>query len=70
MPDKGDHMPQKNVLNKPYLKLAWNERLAEEKSCWSRGFCRVAGLDEARRVAGWSVVAAIFVITPDFKLED
>ncbi|MGE5581117.1 MAG: ribonuclease HII [Bacillota bacterium] len=58
------------ISPKSYLKLSWNERLYVEKKCWSRGFQRVAGLDEAGRgpLAG-PVVAAVFVITPDFKME-
>lgn len=48
-------------------KLSWEERLQFEQACWDRGFQRVAGLDEAGRgpLAG-PVVAAIFVISPDF----
>lgn len=60
---------KKEVLQK--LKgLSWEERLVEEKACWELGFQRVAGLDEAGRgpLAG-PVVAAVFVITPQFKLE-
>jgi ribonuclease HII len=54
-----------------YHRLPWEERLTEERACWNRGFTRVAGLDEAGRgpLAG-PVVAAIFVITPDFVLEE
>lgn len=50
--------------------LSWDERMVEERNCWERGFVRVAGLDEAGRgpLAG-PVVAAIFVIEPDFYLE-
>lgn len=55
---------------KDYLKLAWDERLVEEKNCWNQGYRRVAGLDEAGRgpLAG-PVVASVFIITPEFKLE-
>ncbi|NLY74766.1 MAG: ribonuclease HII [Firmicutes bacterium] len=51
--------------------LAWDERLIFEKSCWDRGYQRVAGLDEAGRgpLAG-PVVAAVFVITPEFKITE
>jgi ribonuclease HII len=57
-------------LKKQLSKLSWEERLVEEKKCWDLGFKRIAGLDEAGRgpLAG-PVVAAVFVITPDFKLE-
>jgi ribonuclease HII len=54
-----------------YYKLPWETRLKEERACWQRGFTRVAGLDEAGRgpLAG-PVVAAAFVITPDFDLQE
>ncbi|MGD8400033.1 MAG: ribonuclease HII [Bacillota bacterium] len=54
-----------------YYKLPWEARLKEERACWRRGFTRVAGLDEAGRgpLAG-PVVAAVFVITPDFDLQE
>ncbi len=41
-----------------------------ERRCWEQGCRRVAGLDEAGRgpLAG-PVVAAVFVIQPDFRLE-
>jgi ribonuclease HII len=60
---------KKEVLQK-LKELSWDERLLEEKSCWQAGFQHVAGLDEAGRgpLAG-PVVAAVFVITPEFKLE-
>lgn len=53
-----------------YHKLPWQTRMQEEQSCWNLGFKRVAGLDEAGRgpLAG-PVVAAVFVITPEFYLE-
>lgn len=49
------------------IKLSWQERMELEQACWERGYQRVAGLDEAGRgpLAG-PVVAAIFVITPEF----
>lgn len=49
------------------LKLSWEERIEFEQTCWNKGYKRVAGLDEAGRgpLAG-PVVAAIFVITPEF----
>ncbi|HEX3043680.1 MAG TPA: ribonuclease HII [Bacillota bacterium] len=67
-----EHYHQK-LENKPKKKVpkpSWDERLALEKDCWSRGYQRVAGLDEAGRgpLAG-PVVAAVFLITPEFKLE-
>lgn len=57
-------------IKRQLSKLSWEERLIEEKKCWELGFKRVAGLDEAGRgpLAG-PVVAAAFIITPDFKLE-
>lgn len=60
----------KTVKKKVLPKLNWEERLVEEKECWRLGYKRVAGLDEAGRgpLAG-PVVAAIFVITPDFRLD-
>ncbi|MGE5605308.1 MAG: ribonuclease HII [Bacteroidota bacterium] len=49
-------------------KLSWEERIELEQTCWRNGRQRVAGLDEAGRgpLAG-PVVAAIFVITPEFN---
>lgn len=49
------------------LKLSWEERIEFEQTCWNNGYQRVAGLDEAGRgpLAG-PVVAAVFVITPEF----
>lgn len=54
------------LLKKP--KLSWEERIELEQTCWKNGRQRVAGLDEAGRgpLAG-PVVAAIFVITPEFR---
>lgn len=51
-------------------KLPWEERLKAERECWENGFIRVAGLDEAGRgpLAG-PVVAAAFVIRPEFQIE-
>jgi ribonuclease HII len=51
-------------------KLSWDERMVQEKRCWEKGCRRVAGLDEAGRgpLAG-PVVAAIFIITPDFQCQ-
>jgi ribonuclease HII len=62
-------MPPKVKAN--YLKLPWSKRLREEQACWDRGYTRVAGLDEAGRgpLAG-PVVAAVFVITPEFTLPE
>lgn len=53
------------------LKLSWEERIELERTCWEKGYHRVAGLDEAGRgpLAG-PVVAAIFVITPDFNIPE
>ncbi len=53
------------------LKLSWNERIAFEQACWEKGYKRVAGLDEAGRgpLAG-PVVAAVFIITPEFKIAE
>jgi ribonuclease HII len=61
----------KQKTRQPFLKLAWEERLKEERKLWESGFQRVAGLDEAGRgpLAG-PVVAAVFVITPGFFRED
>jgi ribonuclease HII len=64
-----EHYPQK-LENKPKKNLpkpSWDERLTFERDCWSRGYSRVAGLDEAGRgpLAG-PVVAAVFVIAPAF----
>ena len=49
-------------------KLSWEERTELEQNCWKNGYQRVAGLDEAGRgpLAG-PVVAATFVITPEFN---
>jgi ribonuclease HII len=60
----------KNIAAKSYLHLPWEERLLEEKCCWNNGYQRVAGFDEAGRgpLAG-PVVAATFVIKPEFQLE-
>jgi ribonuclease HII len=51
-------------------KLTWDERMARERQCWEQGYRRVAGLDEAGRgpLAG-PVVAAVFIIQPDFRLD-
>ena len=59
--------PKKSKIT---LKLSWEERLVEEERCWQAGFSRVAGLDEVGRgpLAG-PVVAAIFIITPQFRLD-
>ena len=59
--------PKKSKIT---LKLSWEERLIEEERCWQAGFSRVAGLDEVGRgpLAG-PVVAAIFIITPQFRLD-
>lgn len=48
--------------------ISWEERIKLERTCWANGRRRVAGLDEAGRgpLAG-PVVAAIFVITPEFN---
>lgn len=53
------------------LKLSWVERTELERTCWKNGYQRVAGLDEAGRgpLAG-PVVAAIFIITPEFDNPD
>lgn len=53
------------------LKLSWQERIAYEQACWERGYKRVAGFDEAGRgpLAG-PVVAAAFIITPDFQIAE
>jgi ribonuclease HII len=70
MGQKHYHQNLKDKPKKDLPKLSWNERLSFERDCWSRGFKRVAGLDEAGRgpLAG-PVVAAVFLITPDFELE-
>ncbi len=49
-------------------KLSWEERMVQETEAWQRGYRMIAGLDEAGRgpLAG-PVVAAAFVIQPDFK---
>lgn len=49
-------------------KLSWDDRMVQERRCWEQGCRRVAGLDEAGRgpLAG-PVVAAVFIITPDFQ---
>lgn len=54
---------------KNYQRLPWQQRLVAEKNCWQRGYVRVAGLDEAGRgpLAG-PVVAAVFIIRPEFDL--
>ena len=59
--------PKKSKIT---LKLSWEERLIEEERCWQAGFSRVAGLDEVGRgpLAG-PVVVAIFIITPQFRLD-
>jgi ribonuclease HII len=51
-------------------KLTWDERMVQERYCWEQGFRRVAGLDEAGRgpLAG-PVVAAVFIITPEFRCD-
>lgn len=51
-------------------KLSWDERMVQERRCWEQGCQRVAGLDEAGRgpLAG-PVVAALFIITPDFQCQ-
>lgn len=61
----------KQNSKQPFYKLPWEERLKEERKLWERGFKRVAGLDEAGRgpLAG-PVVAAVFVITPEFCWEE
>ncbi|HEX7712885.1 MAG TPA: ribonuclease HII [Bacillota bacterium] len=57
------------TVHKVLPKLSWDERLTYEQHCWQNGSTRVAGLDEAGRgpLAG-PVVAAVFLITPDFSL--
>ncbi|MCL6591855.1 MAG: ribonuclease HII [Firmicutes bacterium] len=64
------HQKREHNLKKGLPKLSWDERLTWERGCWERGYRRVAGLDEAGRgpLAG-PVVAAVFVITPEFALE-
>lgn len=58
-------------IKQPKKVLTYEERLVEERACWSQGYLRVAGLDEAGRgpLAG-PVVAAAFILLPEFKLED
>ena len=58
------------MVAKLNTKLTWDERMFQEKRCWEKGYRRVAGLDEAGRgpLAG-PVVAAVFIITPDFKMD-
>lgn len=58
-------------LSSKEKKLSWGERLQFEQACWEKGYQRVAGLDEAGRgpLAG-PVVAAIFVISPDFDIQE
>lgn len=60
----------KNEVKQQLKKLSWEDRMAEERRCWKSGFGRVAGLDEAGRgpLAG-PVVAAIFIVTPDFNVK-
>ncbi|NLW45969.1 MAG: ribonuclease HII [Firmicutes bacterium] len=55
-------------LSSKIIKLNWQERMELEQDCWRKGYQRVSGLDEAGRgpLAG-PVVAAIFVITPEFN---
>lgn len=55
-------------LSSKKIKLNWHERMELEQACWRNGYKRVSGLDEAGRgpLAG-PVVAAIFVITPEFN---
>jgi ribonuclease HII len=59
-----------NNAAKSYSHLPWEERMLEEKRCWSNGYQRVAGFDEAGRgpLAG-PVVAAAFIITPEFQMD-
>jgi ribonuclease HII len=58
------------MIENALKKLSWDERMAWERRCWEHGYQRVAGLDEAGRgpLAG-PVVAAVFVIQPDFRLD-
>jgi ribonuclease HII len=60
----------KNIIDKSYIHLPWEERMVEERLCWETGYSRVAGFDEAGRgpLAG-PVVAAAFVIPIEFYLE-
>lgn len=60
----------KNDTKKQLKALTWEERLIEENNCWQSGYTRVAGFDEAGRgpLAG-PVVAAAFILEPDFRLE-
>jgi ribonuclease HII len=64
-------LAMKQRTRPPLPKLAWEERVKEERKLWELGFRRVAGLDEAGRgpLAG-PVVAAVFLITPGFFRED
>ncbi len=58
------------MIDSQLKKLPWDQRMVLERDCWKRGYCRVAGLDEAGRgpLAG-PVVAAVFVINPEFKMD-
>ena len=57
------------MTQKEYAHLPWEKRLTYERGCWDQGYKRIAGLDEAGRgpLAG-PVVAAVFLITPEFQL--
>jgi ribonuclease HII len=57
----------KSAVAKTYFHLPWEKRISEEKQCWNNDYHRVAGFDEAGRgpLAG-PVVAAAFIITPEF----
>ncbi len=58
-------------LSSKKVKLSWQQRMELEQACWAKGYKRVAGLDEAGRgpLAG-PVVAAVFLITPEFNYTD